>query len=108
MNGGAGIESAVSAVARGASPSGNMQHVPEVAGSSALAGQPAEVAPAVPAVVASSRVARKPRCADCFFEQNLLCALPVKKPCPTFRAAHPDGLRPPQQLAFVFRHDRRV
>lgn len=37
----------------------------------------------------------------------MLCALPDKKLCPTFRPAHPDGLKPPQQLSFVFRQDRR-
>ena len=51
---------------------------------------------------------RKPRCEDCYFHQNLLCALEDKKPCPTFRLAHPDGLRPPQQLSFVFRQERRT
>jgi hypothetical protein len=50
--------------------------------------------------------ARKPRCEDCFFHQHMLCALPVKKPCPTFRPAHPDGLKPPRQLSFVFRQER--
>ena len=59
------------------------------------------------ATVAGKRAARKPRCEDCFFQQRMLCALPVKKPCPTFRPAHPDGLRPPQQLSFAFRQDRR-
>jgi hypothetical protein len=54
------------------------------------------------------RTTTKPRCEDCFFHQNLLCALEVKTPCPTFRPAHPDGLRPPRQLAFVFRHQRRT
>jgi hypothetical protein len=38
----------------------------------------------------------------------MLCALEEKTPCPTFRPAHPDGLRPPSQLAFVFRHQRRT
>jgi hypothetical protein len=52
--------------------------------------------------------ARKVKCEDCFFHQNMLCALPDKKPCPTFRPAHPDGLRPPQQLSFVFRQERRT
>jgi hypothetical protein len=52
--------------------------------------------------------ARKPRCEDCFFHCNMLCALPEKKPCPTFRPAHPDGLKPPQQLSFVFRQERRT
>jgi hypothetical protein len=56
---------------------------------------------------AASRRSRKPRCEDCFFHQNGLCALPEKKPCPTFRPAHPDGLRPPKQLSFVFRQERR-
>ena len=54
------------------------------------------------------RPSKKPRCEDCFFHQNLLCALEEKTPCPTFRPAHPDGLRPPRQLAFVFRHQQRV
>lgn len=65
----------------------------------------------VPSVASASRAAktptpRKPRCEDCFFQQNMLCALPEKKPCPTFRPAHPDGLRPPHQLSFVFRQER--
>ena len=55
-----------------------------------------------------SPAAKKPRCEDCFFHQNMLCALQDKKPCPTFRPAHPDGLRPPQQLSFVFRQERRT
>jgi hypothetical protein len=54
------------------------------------------------------RTARKPRCQDCFFHQQMLCALPEKKPCPTFRPAHPEGLKPPQQLSFVFRQERRA
>jgi hypothetical protein len=49
----------------------------------------------------------KPRCEDCFFFQNQLCALEDRTPCPTFRPAHPDGLRPPRQLSFAFRTDRR-
>ncbi|HZO59855.1 MAG TPA: hypothetical protein VFB51_09200 [Solirubrobacterales bacterium] len=56
----------------------------------------------------AARNARKPRCEDCFFHQNMLCALEEKKPCPTFRPAHPDGLRPPRQLSFVFRQGRRA
>jgi hypothetical protein len=55
----------------------------------------------------NTRSARKERCEDCFFHQNLLCALEDKKPCPTFRPAHPEGLRPPRQLSFVFRQGRR-
>jgi hypothetical protein len=49
---------------------------------------------------------KRPRCEDCFFHQNLLCALGLVDGCPTFRPAHPDGLRPPQQLSFVFRQER--
>jgi hypothetical protein len=48
----------------------------------------------------------RPRCEDCFFHQNMLCALGLKDGCPTFRPAHPDGLRPPAQLSFVFRQER--
>ena len=63
---------------------------------------PASVLPA-----ATRGRAKRPRCEDCFFSANGLCALREKKPCPTFRPAHPDGLRPPQQLSFVFRQERR-
>jgi hypothetical protein len=58
-------------------------------------------------VPTGGRGARKERCEDCFFHQRMLCALEDKKPCPTFRPAHPDGLRPPRQLSFVFRQGRR-
>ena len=44
-------------------------------------------------------------CEDCFFGQNMLCALELGKPCPTFRPAD-RGLRPERQLAFVFRTER--
>jgi len=36
-----------------------------------------------------------------------LCALDLDEPCATFRPDHPDGLRPPSQLRFVFRQERR-
>jgi hypothetical protein len=52
--------------------------------------------------------AAKARCEDCFFHQNLLCAVSDAGPCPTFRPNHPDGLRPPRQLRFVFRQERRT
>jgi hypothetical protein len=52
--------------------------------------------------------ARKPSCTDCYFGRNLLCALPGPEPCVTFRPDHPDGLRPPQQLHFVFRSEHRA
>jgi hypothetical protein len=53
------------------------------------------------------RKSAKPRCEDCFFRQNMLCALRLESACPTFRPAHPDGLRPPQQLSFAFRQEHR-
>ena len=68
----------------------------------------AATAAATAAAPANARSARKPRCEDCFFHQNMLCALEDKRPCPTFRPAHPDGLRPPRQLSFVFRQGRRA
>ena len=50
----------------------------------------------------------KANCENCFFHQNLLCALSESGPCATFRPAHPEGLRPPSQLRFVFRQERRL
>jgi hypothetical protein len=52
--------------------------------------------------------ARKVSCDDCFFRQNLLCALEGNRPCSTFRPAGPDGLTPPRQLRFTFRQERRT
>jgi hypothetical protein len=52
--------------------------------------------------------AGKASCEDCYFHQNLLCAISETGPCATFRPDHPDGLRPPSQLRFVFRHERRL
>ena len=73
-----------------------------------LPGPNPPASPAGPTLATPRRAARKPRCEDCFFHQNMLCALPEKKPCPTFRPAHPEGLKPPQQLSFVFRQERRT
>jgi len=50
--------------------------------------------------------ARKVTCEDCYFGRNMLCALALDEPCATFRPDHPDGLRPPSQLRFVFRQER--
>lgn len=47
-------------------------------------------------------------CDECFFRRNLLCVLALDEPCPTFRPDHPEGLRPPEQLRFVFRQERRT
>lgn len=52
--------------------------------------------------------AGKPSCANCFFEQHQLCAISGGQACPTFRPAHPEGLRPPSQMRFVFRQERRL
>ena len=45
------------------------------------------------------------RCEDCYFRRNMLCALDLDAPCPTFRPAE-RGLVPERQLAFVFRTER--
>jgi hypothetical protein len=50
----------------------------------------------------------KPSCESCFFHQNLLCALSGTGPCPTYRPNHPEGLRPPRQMRFMFRQERRM
>jgi hypothetical protein len=50
----------------------------------------------------------KASCESCFFRQNHLCALPEPGPCATYRPNHPEGLRPPSQLRFVFRQERRM
>jgi hypothetical protein len=60
----------------------------------------------------SRRAARKPAkrkvsCEECFFKVNLLCALDLDAPCATFRPSAAE-LRPPQQLRFVFRQERRT
>jgi hypothetical protein len=54
--------------------------------------------------VAKSK-AKRVKCEDCFFHQNMLCALSLDEPCPTFRPAE-RGLAPERQLAFVFRTER--
>ena len=49
--------------------------------------------------------AKRATCEDCFFHQNMLCALNLDEPCTTFRPAERD-LAPERQLAFVFRTER--
>ena len=44
-------------------------------------------------------------CEQCFFHQNMLCALKLDEPCTTFRPAE-RNLAPERQLAFAFRTDR--
>ena len=64
------------------------------------AAQPVEATPA-------ARRPKKPRCDDCFFGAN------GSAPCARRSPAHvppgsPGRLRPPQQLSFVFRQERRA
>jgi hypothetical protein len=56
---------------------------------------------------ATGRAAKKVTCEDCFFKVNLLCALALEEPCGTFRPSEAQ-LRPPQQMRFVFRQERRT
>lgn len=51
---------------------------------------------------------RKVSCDSCYFKCNLLCALQLDEPCATYRPDSPEGLRPPSQLRFVFRNERRT
>jgi len=51
---------------------------------------------------------RKVSCEDCYFSKRGLCALDLDEPCATFRPYSEDGLRPPTQLQFVFRQERRA
>ncbi len=44
-------------------------------------------------------------CEQCWFHQQMLCALDLPQPCPTFRPAD-RGLAPERQLTFVFRTER--
>lgn len=50
----------------------------------------------------------KVSCENCFFRQNMLCAVTDSAPCATFRPNRPEGLRPPSQLRFSFRQERRM
>jgi hypothetical protein len=55
---------------------------------------------------APKRAAQKVSCDECFFRVNLLCALELSEPCATFRPSDAQ-LKPPPQLRFVFRQERR-
>jgi hypothetical protein len=54
---------------------------------------------------ARAKTARKRSCTcdDCFFRQNLLCALDLDEPCATFRPDVPEGLVPPRQPILLAR-----
>ncbi|MBJ7330804.1 MAG: hypothetical protein JHC95_12965 [Solirubrobacteraceae bacterium] len=56
----------------------------------------------------ATRTKTKVTCEECFFRKNGLCALTVEEPCATFRPDHPEGLRPPSQMRFTFRQERRT
>jgi hypothetical protein len=43
------------------------------------------------------------RCKDCYFHQELLCALQLDAPCPTFRLGAHGALTPPSQAPLVHR-----
>ena len=55
---------------------------------------------------APKRASQKVSCEECYFRVNLLCALELTEPCATFRP-NDAQLKPPQQLRFVFRQERR-
>jgi hypothetical protein len=59
------------------------------------------------ASVQGAKRATKVTCEDCYFRQHLLCALHEQEPCATFRP-NAAALKPPQQLRFVFRQERRT
>ena len=56
----------------------------------------------------SAKSRTKVTCDDCFFSRHGLCALELDEACSTFRPDHPEGLRPPQQMRFMFRQERRT
>jgi hypothetical protein len=56
---------------------------------------------------APKRASHKASCDECYFRVNLLCALELSEPCATFRP-NDAQLKPPQQLRFVFRQERRT
>lgn len=47
-------------------------------------------------------------CDDCYFKRHGLCAVTRPEPCASFRPDRPEGLRPPRQLRFDFRQERRL
>ena len=63
--------------------------------------------PGLSAVAVRGAAQKKVTCEQCYFAVHGLCALALDEPCATFRPDHPDGLRPPRQLRFVFRQERR-
>jgi hypothetical protein len=58
--------------------------------------------------MSDGRAGSKVSCENCFFKQNMLCAVTESGPCATFRPNRPEGLRPPRQLRLDFRAERRL
>jgi hypothetical protein len=54
------------------------------------------------------RTQAKVSCDECFFKRHGLCALRQDEACATYRPFHPEGLKPPKQMRFVFRQERRT
>jgi hypothetical protein len=54
---------------------------------------------------ALTKMGKRVSCKDCYFQKNMLCALKLQEPCPTYRPAE-RNLEPERQLAFVFRTER--
>lgn len=52
------------------------------------------------------RKPKPPTCEQCYFRQNLLCALQEEEPCATFRPNRPEGLVPPRQPVLLMRPPR--
>ena len=61
-----------------------------------------------PATKSRSPRPPKPSCDECFFRRQCLCALQLEEPCSTYRPDHPEGLRPPRQMRFVFGQEPRA
>ena len=62
----------------------------------------------VESVAKGRAAAKKVSCDECYVRGNLLGAMNLDEPCATVRPDHPDGLRPPRQLRFTFRQERRA
>jgi hypothetical protein len=52
------------------------------------------------------RKPKAPTCEDCYFHQNMLCALELGETCATFRPDRPEGLVPPRQPVLLMRAPR--
>jgi hypothetical protein len=58
--------------------------------------------------VSSTMARAKVSCDECFFRRHGLCALNEDEACATFRPFDPEHLKPPRQMRFVFRQERRT